>query len=40
MALQAMQEPTNVKELWIPQFKLEDSLSTNALKGLTVEQES
>jgi len=27
-----------VNELWIPQFKLEDSLSTNALKGLTVEQ--
>lgn len=27
-----------MNELWLPQFKLEDSLSTNALKGLTVEQ--
>lgn len=29
-----------MNELWLPQFKLEDSLSTNALKGLTVEQNS
>jgi len=40
MALQAMQEPTNLTELWLPQFKFEDSLSTDALKGLTGEHES
>jgi hypothetical protein len=37
MALQAMQEPTEVSELWLPQFKFEDSIHTDALKGLTSE---
>jgi len=35
MALQAMQEPTNVSELWLPQLKFENSLVTDTLSELT-----
>lgn len=35
MALQAMQEPTNVSELWLPQLKFENSLLTESLSELT-----
>jgi hypothetical protein len=35
MALQAMNDPQPVEELWLPQFKLEQTCSTSLLKDLT-----
>ena len=35
MALQAIQEPSNVSELWLPQLKFENSLVTDTLSDLT-----
>lgn len=37
MALQAMQEPEPVTELWLPQFKIETSVATSMLENLTDE---
>lgn len=35
MALQAMSDPQPVSELWLPQFKVDATIVTNALNGLT-----
>jgi hypothetical protein len=35
MALQAMNQPEEVTELWLPQFKCQQSVTTDALCGLT-----
>jgi hypothetical protein len=35
MALQAMDQPEEVSELWIPQFKCKKSVTTDAICGLT-----
>lgn len=35
MALRAMDNPDELKELWLPQFKCNQSVTTDALCGLT-----
>ena len=35
MALQTMDHPNEFSELWIPQFKLEKTIATDAICGLT-----